>query len=244
VEVDKQQEQKLNAAYAALEFIKPGMTVGLGTGSTANFFAQALSEQVKAGLQLAGVVATSQKTVEVAKSLGLPLKSLNDAPFLDVTVDGADEFDMEFRLIKGGGGALLIEKMVASSSRYMVTIVDEAKKVDKVGKFPLPIEVVPIGVKATAWKIERAYDAIGMKCKMVVRGKDGKPFRTDAGNVLIDCHAGGGPITEPERLEIMLNNIPGVVNNGLFIGICGIVLMGTNEGATKFVKSNQPAPAK
>jgi ribose 5-phosphate isomerase A len=231
------EKQKQHAAYAALEFVKPGMTVGLGTGSTADIFTQALADETRRGLQLAGVIATSQRTAEKAKALGLPLKSLNDAPFIDVTVDGADEFDLEFRLIKGGGGAMLIEKIVASSSRYMVTIVDESKKVERVGKFPLPVEVVPVGVKATAWKIERAYDAIGMRCKMVVRGgADGKPFRTDTGNVIIDCNTDGAPLTDPDRLEVMLNNIPGVINCGLFIGISGIILMGTDEGATKFVK--------
>jgi ribose 5-phosphate isomerase A len=223
-------EQKKAAALAALEYIKPGMTVGLGTGSTAKHFIDALAERVKSGLQIS-CVATSQATADQAKRLNLPLKQLHDAPFIDMTVDGADEFDPQLRLIKGGGGALLIEKMVATSSRYMIVIADESKRVEKLGKFPLPVEVVPIAVSATAWKIERAYVANKMKVKMVVRSaKDDKAFRTDAGNVIIDCTVEGGVINDPDRLDIMLNNIPGVVNNGLFIGICGQVLVGTPNG--------------
>jgi ribose 5-phosphate isomerase A len=230
-------EMKKAAATVALDYIKPGMTVGLGTGSTAKHFVDGLAERVKGGLNVT-CVATSQVTAEHAKSVGLTLKSLHDAPFIDVTVDGADEFDPQLRLIKGGGGALLIEKIVASSSRYMIVIADESKRVDALGKFPLPVEVVPVAVSATAWKIERAYDANKMKIKMVVRGggKDGKAFRTDVGNVIVDCWVEGGVITDPDRLDIMLNNIPGVVNNGLFIGICGQVLVGTQTGVTSLEK--------
>jgi ribose 5-phosphate isomerase A len=224
-------DQKKAAAFAALEGINPGMTVGLGTGSTANFFIQALGAKVKAGLDVK-CVPTSRTTHELATSLGIPLTTLDESPYLNVTVDGADEFDSEFRLIKGGGGALLFEKIVASSSRHMVVIADASKRVSKLGKFPLPVEVVPFGVKSTAWKIERAFEAIKMKAgKMTVRMKDGKPFRTDAGNVIIDCS--GGEITDPDKLDIMLNNIPGVVNNGLFIGICGIIFVGTDKGVER-----------
>jgi ribose 5-phosphate isomerase A len=223
-------DQKKAAALAALEGIKPGMKIGLGTGSTANFFIEALGEKVKSGLQVK-CVPTSSATHQLAAKLGIPLTNLDDDPYLDVTIDGADEFDPQFRLIKGGGGALLLEKIVASSSRHMVVIADETKRVNKLGKFPLPIEVIPFGVKSTAWKIERAFDAIKMKVKMSVRMKDGKPYRTQAGNVIVDCS--GGEITEPDKLDIMLNNIPGVVNNGLFIGICGIIFIGTAKGVEK-----------
>jgi ribose 5-phosphate isomerase A len=153
---------------------------------------------------------------------------------LDVTVDGADEFDPNFQLIKGGGGALLSEKIVASSSRYMIVIADKSKKVDTLGKFPLPVEVVPFGVNATAWKIERALRLLNLKGKLVLRLKDGKPFRTDNGNAIIDV--GLGAIPDPNRLSMYLNNIPGVVEDGLFIDICTIILMGTDSGVETFKK--------
>ncbi len=219
--------QKKAAAIAALKFIQPGMKVGLGTGSTANYFIAALAEKVKEGLDVK-CVPTSKATNDLAKQLGIPLVTLEKEPYLNYTVDGADEFDPQFRLIKGGGGALLIEKIVATSSKYVVTIVDQSKQVKKLGKFPLPVEVASFGVKATAWKMEYAFDRLKMKPKMALRVKDGKPFRTESGNCIIDCSC--GVIEEPERLEIMLNGIPGVVNNGLFIGISGIIMLATDKG--------------
>ena len=218
---------KKAAATAALKFIKPGMKVGLGTGSTANFFIEALAKKVKEGLDVS-CVPTSRATADKAKELGIQLTTLEENPFLDVTVDGADEFDPQFRLIKGGGGALLVEKIVASSSRHMVVIADETKQVKKLGKFPLPVEVAPMGVKATAWKLERAFKMVEMTPKMTLRTKEGKPFRTDMGNLIIDCAC--DEIKEADRLDMILNNIPGVVNNGLFIGIAGIVLIGKANG--------------
>jgi ribose 5-phosphate isomerase A len=223
-------EQKEAAAYAALKFIKPGMKVGLGTGSTANYFIRALAEKVRGGLDVK-CIPTSKVSGDLAKSLGLELTTLEEAPFLEVTVDGADEIDGEFRLIKGGGGALLTEKIVATSSRHLVVIADESKRVAKLGKFPLPVEVVPFGVKATGWKMERAFKMVGLEPKMTLRVKEGKPFRTDAGNVIIDCAC--GVIKEPDRLEVILNNIPGVVNNGLFNGIAGIALIGKADGSVE-----------
>lgn len=223
-------EQKEAAAYAALKFIKPGMKIGLGTGSTANYFIRALAEKVRGGLDVK-CVATSRASGELAKSLGIELTTLEEQPFLEVTVDGADEIDPDFRLIKGGGGALLMEKIVATSSRHMVVIADESKRVAKLGRFPLPVEVVAFGVKATSWKLERAFKVVGMQPKMSLRRKEAKPFRTDAGNVIIDCAC--GEIKEPDRLEIMLNNIPGVVNNGLFNGIAGIALIGKGDGSVE-----------
>jgi ribose 5-phosphate isomerase A len=223
-------EQKEAAAYAALKFIKPGMKVGLGTGSTANYFIRALAEKVRGGLDVK-CIPTSKVSGDLAKSLGLELTTLEEAPFLEVTVDGADEIDGDFRLIKGGGGALLTEKIVATSSRHLVVIADESKRVAKLGKFPLPVEVVPFGVKATGWKMERAFKMVGLEPKMTLRVKEGKPFRTDAGNVIIDCAC--GVIKEPDRLEVILNNIPGVVNNGLFNGIAGIALIGKADGSVE-----------
>jgi ribose 5-phosphate isomerase A len=222
--------QKEAAGYAALKFIKPGMKVGLGTGSTANYFIRALGEKVRGGLDVK-CVPTSNATAKLAKEQGISLITLEEEPFLDVAVDGADEMDPDFRLIKGGGGALLVEKIVASSSRHMVVIADQSKRVDKLGRFPLPVEVVPFGVKATGWKLERAFAAVNVKPKMTLRVKDGKPFRTDGGNIIIDCAC--GEIGDPDRLEIILNNVPGVVTSGLFVGIAGIALIGKADGSVE-----------
>jgi ribose 5-phosphate isomerase A len=223
-------EQKKAAAVAAMKFVKDGMKIGLGTGSTAKHFTEALAAKVKEGLKVE-CVPTSRATFELAKGLGIPLKDLHDLPRLDLCVDGADEFDPNFNLIKGGGGALLIEKMVATSAKYA----DESKQVKKLGAFPLPVEVVRIGLNATVWKMQMAFEAVGiMKPKMSLRMKDGKPFVTDMNNVIIDCAC--GVIEKPNNLDIMLNNVPGVVNNGLFINISGIIFMGHADGTVEELK--------
>ena len=219
--------QKKLAAHAALKLVKPGMKVGLGSGSTANHFIKALGEKARAGLDVTGIP-TSKATFELAKASGVPIGSLEDFPFLDLVVDGADEIDPDFRLIKGGGGALLVEKIVGSSARELVIIADESKQVKKLGKFPLPIEVVALGVKATGWKLERIFKMVDMAPKMALRMKDGQPFRTDMGNLIIDCAC--GEIKQPDRLEVMLNNLPGVVNNGLFIGMASLIIIGRANG--------------
>ena len=226
-------DQKKAAALAAMEYVKPGMSVGLGTGSTTKHFIEALAKKAKVGLDVK-CVATSRQTFELAKKLGLAITDLEKQPFLDLTVDGADEFDGNFQLIKGGGGALLLEKIVASSSRYMIVIADESKKVDTLGKYPLPVEVVPFGVKATAWKIERALKICGLDGKLTLRVRDGKPFVTDSGNAIIDVAI--GKIPDPDRLSNLLCITPGIVDHGLFIGICGIILMGTKDGVKTFRK--------
>jgi ribose 5-phosphate isomerase A len=221
-------QMKKAAAIEALKFVRPGMNIGLGTGSTANHFIEALAAKVKEGLDIKGV-ATSKASEELAEKLGIPLTKLQLVPHLDLTVDGADEFDPEFRLIKGGGGALLREKIVASSSRFMVVVADESKRVKKLGKFPLPVEILVFGSKATIWKVERAFKILKLDAAINVRRtKEGELFTTENGNFILDCSIGAIP--EPERLEVLLNSIPGVVETGLFIGICGIVLMGTPMG--------------
>jgi ribose 5-phosphate isomerase A len=221
-------EQKKAAALAALDYIGPNMKVGLGTGSTANHFIRALAAKVKRENLSIECVATSKQTFELASALGLTMTTLEKHPRLDVTIDGADEFDPNFQLIKGGGGALLAEKIVASSSQYMIVIADKSKQVETLGKFPLPVEVVPFGVNATAWKIERALRLLDLKGKLVLRLKDGKPYRTDNNNAIIDISLGAIP--DPNRLSIYLNSVPGVVEDGLFVDICGIILMGTDDG--------------
>ena len=224
-------QMKKAAAIEALKFVKPGMNIGLGTGSTANHFIEALAAKVKEGLDIKGV-ATSKASEELAEKLGIPLTKLQLVPHLDLTVDGADEFDSAFRLIKGGGGALLREKIVASSSRFMVVVADESKQVKKLGKFPLPVEILVFGSKATIWKVERAFKILKLDAAINVRrSKDGELFTTENGNFILDCSI--GVIPDPERLEALLNSIPGVVETGLFIGICGIVLMGTPKGVVE-----------
>lgn len=226
-------DQKKAAALAALDYVKPGMKVGLGTGSTAAHFVRALAERARSGLDVE-CVASSRATFKLASSLGLRMTTLDKQPLLDITVDGADEFDGNFQLIKGGGGALLIEKIVASSSKYMIVVADQSKKVETLGKHPLAIEVVPFGVSATAWKIERALRICGLSGKLVMRIVGGKPFVTDSGNAIIDASIGAIP--EPARLDSLLNIVPGVVDNGLFVDICGIILMGTGDGVKTFRK--------
>jgi ribose 5-phosphate isomerase A len=223
-------DMKKAAALAVLPKIQDGMVVGLGTGSTANHFIYGLAEKVKAGLNIE-CVPTSEATAKLAASLGMKLTTLDEKPYIDITVDGTDEIDPNFCLIKGGGGALLIEKIVASSSKYMVVIADESKQVKTLGKFALPVEVVPVGAKATAWKIERAFKSFDIDAKLTLRMKDGKAFRTDAGNIIIDCACGA--ITQPDRLEFLLNNVPGVVNNGLFVNICGIAYIAKADGSVE-----------
>ncbi|WP_421695630.1 ribose-5-phosphate isomerase RpiA [Aestuariivirga sp.] len=227
------EDQKKAAAIAALEYVHPGARVGLGTGSTANHFITALAEKVKGGLDVE-CVATSRASFQLASRLGLKMTTLEKQPHLDVTVDGADEFDANFQLIKGGGGALLVEKIVATSSRYMVVIADQSKKVETLGKFPLPVEVVPFGVNATGWKIDRALRICDLQGKLKLRLKDGKPFVTDSGNAIIDVSIGAIP--DPRRLDNLLKSIPGVIDHGLFIDICGVVLMGTDDGVQTFRK--------
>ncbi len=226
-------EQKQAAAQAALTYVKPGMKIGLGTGSTANYFIDALGELVKGGLNVS-CVPTSGATHKRAKDLNIPLTTLDKEPFLDLTVDGADEIDDKFNLIKGGGGALLLEKIVASSSRHMIVIADASKKVKTLGKFPLPVEVVPFGIRATAWKLERAFKIVGAKGKLTVRMNKDKPFITDSGHGIIDCAL--DHIPDAPRLAGIISTIPGVVDHGLFIGLAGIVLIGTDKGVKTLKK--------
>ncbi len=221
------EEQKKAAAEEAVKHIGPGMKVGLGTGSTANYFIEALANSKLDVL----CVPTSRATRELAEKLGLKLSTLEENPYLDITVDGADEFDSKFRLIKGGGGAMHREKLVASSSRWMVVIADQSKQVKTLGKFPLPVEVSKFGVKATEWKLERAFAHLKLQAKMVLRVRDGKPFVTESGNVIIDCALGSIP--DPEKLDGILNNTPGVIETGLFIGICGVIYVAGPKGVTE-----------
>jgi ribose 5-phosphate isomerase A len=219
---------KLAAAERALQYVEPGMKVGLGTGSTSAKFVDLLGAKVKAGLDII-CVATSEATQKQAQALGIRTTTLDEMPFLDVTIDGADELDGELRLIKGGGGALLREKIVATASGRMIVIADASKRVEMLGKYPLPLEVVPFGLAATRnMVIALAADA-GCEGEITLRlAAGGKPFLTDSGNFVLDCAFGAIP--EPEDLDEALKLIPGVVENGLFIGIADLAIVAGPQG--------------
>lgn len=220
-------DQKLRAGRAALDHVEDGMKLGLGTGSTAAHFVRALGERVAAGLDVVGVP-TSEATAALARELGIRLTTLDDDPDLDLTVDGADETDGRLRLIKGGGGALLREKIVAASSKRMIVIAEEAKEVATLGRFPLPVEVVPFGAAATAAKIAAAAEEVGCHGEVMLRARDGATFVTDGGHWIYDCSF--GEIPDPESLALALGAIPGVVEHGLFIGLATMAILGTDDG--------------
>src|SRR5262247_8426 len=220
--------QKRAAAAAALEFVRPGMRLGLGSGSTAKHFVELLAERVRAGLDVIGVP-TSEATRADAERLGVPLTSLDEMPELDLTIDGADEIAADLSLIKGGGGALLREKIVASASARMVVIADESKCVSVLGRFPLPVEVVPFGLAATRRKVEAAASAAGAPGKALLRRtRDGHVFVTDGGHWILD--AALERIAEPASLAQRLAAIPGVVEHGLFIGLAQTAIIAGPDG--------------
>lgn len=209
---------KRAAAEAAMSEIRPGMRIGLGTGSTAYHFVELLGAAVAQGLEVVGVP-TSEKTAAQARSLGIPLTDLEATPELDLTVDGADEIGPGLALIKGGGGALLREKIVAAASARMVVIADDAKLVKTLGAFKLPIEVNPFGIGATAIAIGKVMARFAAEGRLLRRLRpDGTAFVTDGGHAILD--ASFGRISNPEALSIALLDIPGVVQHGLFIGLC------------------------
>ncbi|MGZ5914154.1 MAG: ribose-5-phosphate isomerase RpiA [Hyphomicrobium sp.] len=219
---------KLAVAERALTFVEPGMKLGLGTGSTAAKFVALLGPKVRAGLDVV-CVATSEATQKQAEALGIPMTTLDETPFLDLTIDGADELDEELRLIKGGGGALLREKIVATSSGRMIVIADASKRVATLGAFPLPIEVVRFGLTATRNMIIALAADAGCEGEIKLRmGADGKPFISDSGNFILDCAFGS--IAEPEDLDEALKLIPGVVENGMFLGIADLAIVGGPDG--------------
>ena len=220
-------DQKRAAAEAALEYVKPGMRLGLGTGSTAEHFVRALAPRA-VNLNLT-VVATSERTAALARELGMKVSDLNDVRHLDVTVDGADEVGPGLVLIKGGGGALLREKIVAAASDRMVVIADAAKVVETLGRVPLPVEIVPFAWRVTAERIAEAAARCGCGQNLMrLRGGEAHPFTTDSGNYVADCAADAIP--DPERLARMLEAIPGVVDHGLFIALASVALIGTPSG--------------
>lgn len=220
---------KFVAARRAVAMVEDGMKLGLGTGSTAAWMVRCLAERVRdEGLRVEGVP-TSTRTAELARSLGIKVVSLDEAKWLDLTIDGADEFDSQLNLIKGGGGALLQEKIVATASDRMVVITDAAKEVAHLGAFPLPIEVIPFGWQTTRTLVEEAIaglDVLGRKVTLRMNGD--RPFVTDEGNFIFDLHL--GRIGNARQLSLIVNQIPGIVENGLFIDICDVVIVGHGDG--------------
>ena len=221
-------DYKQQAALKALEYVQPGMKIGLGTGSTAAKFVDLLGAKVKAGLDVV-CVPTSEATATQARALGIKLTTLDEEPVLDLTVDGADELDGELRLIKGGGGALLREKIVAVSSDRMIVIADKSKLVETLGAFAVPVEVVRFGLASTKRMVEGLAEDVGCVGPVTLRlGKDGQPFVTDNGNYILDCAFEA--LADPESLDDVLRQIPGVVESGLFLGICDTAIVAGPDG--------------
>ncbi len=217
---------KQMAGEKAAEYIEDGMVVGLGTGSTVRYTILKLGNMVASGLDIVGIP-TSLDTERLAKEVGIRISALEEYPEIDLTVDGADEVDPRLNLIKGGGGALLREKIVASASKKEIIVADESKLVEKLGEhFPLPVEVVPFSEAVVFKRLE------GMGLNPEIRIKDGKKYLTDNRNIIIDCRT--GPIDDGRRLESELNLIPGVVENGLFMGIADIALISKEKGVRVF----------
>ena len=220
---------KFVAAKQATEYVEDGMKVGLGTGSTAAWLVKCLGEKVQElGLKIKGVP-TSSRTAALAREVGIEVISLDEAKWLDVTIDGADEYDGNLNLIKGGGGALLQEKIVATASDQMIVIADASKEVETLGSFPLPIEVIPFGWQTTKTLVEETLigmDVLGRKVSLRMNGE--APFYTDEGNHILDLHL--NRIGNARQLSLVVNQIPGVVENGLFIDICDVVIIGHGDG--------------
>jgi ribose 5-phosphate isomerase A len=222
---------KIKAAEAALAHVEHGMRLGIGTGSTADEFIRLLAVRVAGGLKVTGVP-TSERTAQLCSHLAIPLSTLEETPELDLTIDGADEIDASLTLIKGGGGALLREKIVAYASKGMIVIADKTKMVSALGKYPLPIEVNRFGLAATRIGIETAAERLGLSGPIVLRqGPDG-PFSTDGGHCILD--ASFGLIPDAEALSSALHGVPGVVEHGIFLRLAKLAVIAGNEGIETF----------
>jgi len=223
---------KRTVAAKALEYVKDGMKLGLGSGSTAEMFVEMLAPRVRGGERLL-CVPTSERTAALARKLGITLSTLDDLAPLDLTVDGADEADRNLDLIKGGGGMLLREKIVAAASRQMIVIADESKLVPRLGKYPLPVEIVEFGHKSSAARLNASLAAVGYaNVPMTLRQKGGAVFRTDSGNVIYDCAFGA--IQNAAKVAAAISAVPGIVEHGLFIGLATTLLI-AGPGETEVI---------
>jgi ribose 5-phosphate isomerase A len=219
------QEKKL-AGEASLKYVRDGQTLGLGTGSTAKFAIEALGQRVRDGLQVRGIP-TSVRSRDLARQLGIPLTNFDEVQEIAVTIDGADEFDPQLNLIKGGGGALLREKIVASASKQLVIVTDSSKQVPVLGKFPLPVEIIPFARALLAKEITALGAFVDLRL-----AADGKPYITDEGHQILDCRF--GTIEDPTALAKRLSNMPGVVEHGLFIGMASVVILAKGGEVLEF----------
>ncbi|MBV6658185.1 MAG: ribose-5-phosphate isomerase RpiA [Devosiaceae bacterium] len=235
------EELKIEVGQRAAQEVRDGMVLGLGTGSTAEAFLRSLATRVEDGLTVRGVP-TSERTANLCRELGIPLTDLGRDPVLDLAIDGADEIDPDLNLIKGAGGALLREKIVASAARRMLVIADATKYVDHLGAFPLPVEINPFGSAATALQVERLCSRMDWSVDAVIRrvpaepGQPEEPYVTDGGHWIVDCKL--GMISDPKTLDAELRAIPGVVETGLFLGMADRALLATGEGVEVLERQN------
>ncbi|HKV58192.1 MAG TPA: ribose-5-phosphate isomerase RpiA [Ktedonobacteraceae bacterium] len=219
---------KQKAGEEAVKYIENGMVIGIGTGTTAAYMIQALARRLCEGLTIVGAVPTSQATAQLASSLGIPLTDLDAHPQLDLTIDGADEIDSQLRLIKGGGGALLREKIVATISRRFIIIADSSKLVPQLGHvFPVPVETIPFARTPVYLRLQ------SLGAQVQLRQRDGQVFRTDSNNIILDCFFPGG-INDPASLHANIKSIVGVVESGLFLGMAERAIVGSMNGVQIF----------
>lgn len=219
----EQLREKQIAAEEAVKYIENDMVIGIGTGTTAAYMVQALARRLREGLNIIGAVPTSEGTAQLAAGLGIPLTNLDTHPQLDLDIDGADEIDGQLRLIKGGGGALLREKIVAAASRRFIVIADSSKIVRRLGlKFPVPVEIIPFA----RTPVQLQLQALGAQVQL--RQRDGQVFRTDSGNIILDCFFPGG-ISDPQALNASLKSIAGVVETGLFLNMAERAIIGSAD---------------
>jgi ribose 5-phosphate isomerase A len=230
-----QDRAKWAAGTGAIEtYLRDGMKLGLGSGTTSHWFVRALGEAVAKGLHVVGVP-TSSATRDLALEVGVPLTTLADVDRLDLTIDGADEIDHDGQMIKGGGACLLWEKIVAAASKKMVAVVDDKKVFERLGRFPLPIEVIPFGWQSTERLLRELFVSAGFdkSVRITTRMKNGERLLTDSGNLILDCHLEA--IADPISLAPRFNAIPGVVENGLFVGIASEMIVGHADGSAEVV---------
>lgn len=231
--MSQQDEAKKVAGRKVIEeFVRDGMKLGLGSGTTSHFFVRELGKHVANGMKLT-CTTTSRSTIDVAREVGIAIVDPNEIGEIDLTIDGPDEIDRDFNMIKGGGACLLWEKIVAHASKRMITVCDESKIVDALGAFPLPVEVVQFAWKQTERMVARLLTEHGIKAEITRRFRDGQPVVTDSGNFILDCKC--GVIPDAAHLEIELNRIPGVVENGLFTRESVGMVVGCFDG-TAYVK--------